>query len=35
MRGLWTMVGNDLRQRIRDKSVLIFSSLSRWHSWAS
>jgi len=25
MRGLWTMVGNDLRQRIRDKSVLIFS----------
>ncbi len=25
MRGLWTMVANDLRQRIRDKSVLIFS----------
>lgn len=25
MRGLWTMVGNDLRQRIRDKSVFIFS----------
>lgn len=25
MGGLWTMVGNDLRQRIRDKSVFIFS----------
>ncbi|WP_235563907.1 ABC transporter permease [Arthrobacter sp. Soil763] len=25
MRGLWTMVANDLRQRIRDKSVFIFS----------
>lgn len=25
MRGLWAMVGNDLRQRIRDKSVFIFS----------
>ena len=25
MRGLWTMVGNDLRQRVRDKSVFIFS----------
>lgn len=25
MRGLWTMVASDLRQRIRDKSVLIFS----------
>lgn len=25
MRGLWTMVANDLRQRIRDKSVVIFS----------
>ncbi|WP_223252985.1 ABC transporter permease [Arthrobacter sp. AFG7.2] len=27
MRGLWTMVANDLRQRIRDKSVFIFSLL--------
>ncbi|WP_309073335.1 ABC transporter permease [Paenarthrobacter sp.] len=25
MRALWTMVGNDFRQRLRDKSVLIFS----------
>ncbi len=25
MHGLWTMVANDLRQRIRDKSVFIFS----------
>lgn len=25
MRGLWTMVANDLRQRTRDKSVFIFS----------
>ncbi|TQJ36669.1 ABC transporter permease [Arthrobacter sp. SLBN-122] len=25
MRGLWTMVANDLRLRIRDKSVFIFS----------
>ncbi|MHA7223914.1 ABC transporter permease [Arthrobacter sp. RHLT1-20] len=25
MRGLWTMVASDLRQRIRDKSVIIFS----------
>ena len=25
MPGLWTMVANDLRQRIRDKSVFIFS----------
>lgn len=27
MRGLWTMVANDLRLRIRDKSVFIFSLL--------
>lgn len=27
MRGLWTLVANDLRQRIRDKSVFIFSLL--------
>ena len=27
MRGIWAMVGNDLRQRIRDKSVFIFSLL--------
>lgn len=27
MRGIWTMVGNDLKQRIRDKSVFIFSLL--------
>lgn len=27
MRALWTMVGNDLRQRLRDKSVFIFSLL--------
>lgn len=25
MHGLWTMVANDLRQRVRDKSVFIFS----------
>lgn len=25
MRALWTIVGNDFRQRLRDKSVLIFS----------
>lgn len=25
MRGLWAMVANDLRQRVRDKSVFIFS----------
>ena len=25
MRALWTMVGNDFRQRLRDRSVLIFS----------
>ncbi|MEC5182020.1 ABC transporter permease [Arthrobacter sp. CG_A4] len=25
MRGLWTMVASDVRQRIRDKSVIIFS----------
>lgn len=28
MRALWTMVGNDLRQRIRDKSVFIFSLIA-------
>lgn len=27
MREIWAMVGNDLRQRIRDKSVFIFSLL--------
>jgi ABC-2 type transport system permease protein len=27
MRGIWTMVGNDLKQRMRDKSVFIFSLL--------
>ncbi|MDQ0802124.1 ABC transporter permease [Arthrobacter sp. SLBN-112] len=27
MTGIWTMVGNDLRQRLRDRSVFIFSLL--------